>query len=77
MPSTLRTRILDAVTSDPPASSDIPKALEETANRLLERAKSGSPSRETALDLLAADALITFALEAQGEADPRRLIDIR
>lgn len=41
--------------------------------RVLERARAG---RELAFDLLAADALVTYAFEAQAERDPRGLVDL-
>lgn len=47
--------------------------LRELAEQLLTAAKSGPPTRETALTLLAADALITFACEAVAEEAPERL----
>ena len=39
----------------------------------MEEAKSGPPTRETAMTLLAADALITYACEAVTVEDPDRL----
>jgi hypothetical protein len=39
-------------------------------------AQSGPPSRETAITLLAADALMTFACEAMAEGAPERLGDL-
>ena len=47
--------------------------LTEIAENLLSEAKSAPPARDTALTLLAADALITYACEALGEGDPERL----
>ncbi len=51
--------------------------LRDLADRLLEQAKSGPPTHETALTLLAADALVTLACEAVAETDPSRLADQR
>lgn len=48
-------------------------ALRDLAERLLPDAKSGPPTRDTALTLLAADALITLACEAAAEEAPERL----
>jgi hypothetical protein len=39
----------------------------------LAEALASSPSRDTALTLLAADALMTFACEAQAAIDPQGL----
>ncbi len=49
------------------------KQLSEIAENLLSEAKSAPPSRDTALTLLTADALITYACEALAEGDPERL----
>ena len=80
VPRTLRERILSAVRSESgelgvgPSSegttpdSPLPVLLATHAESLLREAKSGPPTRETALTLLAADALITFAMEAEAEA---------
>lgn len=51
--------------------------LQVAANGLLEEAKRGGPDRETALTLLAADALVTFACELAAETAPERLGDLR
>jgi hypothetical protein len=44
------------------------RKLRAAADRLLAEARSGPPSRDTALTLLAADALITLAVEAELDA---------
>jgi len=44
---------------------------------LLEEASNGKPARETALTLLAADALVTYACEITAELAPSRLADRR
>lgn len=79
-PRTLREKILSAVRSGSRESgvfpseegstpdSPLPVLLATHAESLLREAKSGPPTRETALTLLAADALITFAMEAEAEA---------
>jgi hypothetical protein len=49
----------------------------QLAEQLLEEAKTGPPNHDTALTLLAADTLITFACEAVAERDPGALADLR
>jgi hypothetical protein len=51
--------------------------LRALAEDLLAAAKAGPPTHETALTLLAADALITLACEWVGETEPRRLGEMR
>jgi hypothetical protein len=51
--------------------------LQAAANGLLEEAKRGGANKETALTLLAADALVTFACELAAETEPERLGDLR
>jgi hypothetical protein len=60
-----------------PVSSrtDMPRALAEIGHQTLESVIAGEGNRSAALDLLAADALITLALLAQAEVDPLRLAD--
>lgn len=66
-PAALRAR-LDAALADGPGS--LPVRLATLGRELLERvAARPAGGRELALDLLAADALITYAFEAQAEAD--------
>ena len=66
------------------ATSSIPELLTMAAAKLLERTTSrsaSSPARASALDLLAADALLTYALEAAAEdcatfvATPNEMIE--
>ncbi len=45
------------------------------AEHLLAEALAGPPTRDQALSLLAADALMTFACEAMAERDPGALAD--
>ncbi len=53
--------------------SDVPEACLEAGERLLDALlASGSTSRATALDLLAVDALVTYAFQAAAD-DPSRL----
>lgn len=50
--------------------------LASLAEALMQEAKSAPPTHETAMTLLTADALITFACEAVADLDPERLADI-
>ncbi len=54
-------------------SATTPAALSEAARRALDAALARTAGRGSALDLLAADALVTVALAAQVEADPAGL----
>jgi hypothetical protein len=66
-PATLRAQIERAVTD---ATLPLPAHLAELGHALLGRVASRPDGgRELALDLLAADAFITYAFEAQAEAD--------
>ena len=70
--------LLDAMAAalSPSANGEsVADALAAAALSLYERVIHGSGGREDALPLLAADALLTHALEAQAEADPDRLAD--
>ena len=70
-PPALRTRVREYVVA---ASGDSLSALLASAGRAaLDRVLSHSGDRSAALDLLAADALITLALRAQAEEAPERL----
>jgi hypothetical protein len=46
------------------------------AHRLVEDAKSGPASHETAMTLLAADALITYSCEIVADEQPERLAEM-
>jgi len=72
-------RLLEAMTAalpDAPAAEPdggetcVPDALAEGALRLYQQVLGGSGGRDDALPLLAADALLTHALQAQAELDP-------
>lgn len=64
-------RLLDAMLEAlPPEALPVPDALAGGALRLYEAVALGSGGREAALPLLAADALLTHAFQAQAEADP-------
>ena len=69
-PPALSTRVREAIgdSISRPASEapDILLSASEQVVRAL--LKTGSTSRDTAIDLLAADALVTYALEAASEA---------
>ena len=52
-----------------------PEALARSARRALDRVLARAGDRSVALDLLAADALVTLALLAQAQAAPERLDD--
>lgn len=51
--------------------------LRQAAEALLTAAQCAPASRDTALTLLAADALMTFACEATAESAPERLGELR
>ncbi len=65
--------LLDAMSAAVPDEGAAPEALAAGAMSLFERVLRGSGGREDALSLLAADALLTHALEAQAELDPHGL----
>jgi hypothetical protein len=71
-PAALRARVREHA----PALHDItavPAALAEAGRKALERAVAHPGDRSVALDLLAADALITLALLAQAQVAPEGL----
>ena len=55
--------------------SATPDALARSGRRALERVLARAGDRSVALDLLAADALVTLALLAQAQSSPERLGD--
>lgn len=60
--------LLDTMTAAlPPEDLPVPDALSEAALGLYARAVAGTGGREDALPLLAADALLTHAFEAEAE----------
>lgn len=70
-PPALRTRVGEYALA---ASGDSLAAILASAGQAaLDRVLSHSGDRSAALDLLAADALITLALRAQAEESPKRL----
>jgi hypothetical protein len=52
-----------------------PEALAQSGRKALDRVLARAGDRSVALDLLAADALVTLALLAQAQASPERLGD--
>lgn len=59
------------------SSASLPDHLASAGRALLERVVARPEGgRELALDLLAADALVTYAFEAQAEADAGALVDV-
>ena len=71
-PTELRARVLEQALAMP-ASDDLSVRLAMTAERVLSAVEEHPGDRTVALDLLAADALITLALLAQAEQAPARL----
>ena len=74
-PATLRAHLAAAVhESDAP----LPEHLAATGARLLARVSDapGGAGRDLALDLLAADAFVTYAFEAQAESDIDQLAEL-
>lgn len=59
----------------PAGAPSVADALAAGAVTLYAQVLAGSGGREDALPLLAADALLTHALEAQAEADPDAVAD--
>src|SRR5207247_11074591 len=77
-PPSLRRRVEQALRAQAPkAGTPVSSALRAAADALLAEANDGDSGRETALTLLAADALVTYACEAAAEADPHSLREAR
>jgi hypothetical protein len=70
-PSALRNRVHSYV--DGSTAGSLPVQLSAAADMALTRVLAHPGDRSVALDLLAADALITLALLAQAQAAPERL----
>jgi hypothetical protein len=70
-PTALRARVAEYVHAT--ADATLPGGLAAAGQTALERVLSHPGDRSVALDLLAADALITLALLAQAEIAPERL----
>lgn len=73
-PKALRQRILEAVSGGEKGFT-LQDELRRAGERLLSQAIAAPPSRDTAVTLLAADALMTFACEAIAESHPEDLAD--
>jgi hypothetical protein len=76
---TLRAHLERRVSLAPAGDGEgaLPDHLAAAARELLDRVLSRpAAGRELALDLLAADALVTYAFEAQAEEDPGRLVEL-
>ncbi|HUR96074.1 MAG TPA: hypothetical protein VMY76_15955 [Gemmatimonadales bacterium] len=71
-PSALRERVREEALAVQPAEP-MPAALAQAGREALDRVTSHAGDRSVALDLLAADALITLALLAQAERSPGEL----
>ncbi len=75
-PDSLRERVLQAVESSISStapSSPLPAPLMAAAESLLQEAKSAVPTRDKAVTLLAADALVTLACELVAAENPLEL----
>jgi len=70
-PSALRSRVLDYAAGA--ADDDPGGSLAEAGRRALDQVVAHPGDRSVALDLLAADALITLALLAEAQRHPERL----
>ena len=70
-PSVLRARIQEYAIRE--SGESLPHTLAAAGHAALEQVLSHSGDRSAALDLLAADGLITLALLAQAETAPERL----
>jgi hypothetical protein len=71
-PTALRARVLDRVNATA-GGGPAPDLLARAGQRALDLVVDHPGDRSAALDLLAADALITLALLAQAESAPERL----
>jgi hypothetical protein len=66
-PASLRTRMTRALAGAPEKSDSLPHVLADAALAELERVLAHPSERPAAFDLLAADALLTYAFEAAAE----------
>jgi hypothetical protein len=71
-PAELRARVVEYALAVP-SPEPLPAALAGAARQALARVVAHPGNRAVALDLLAADALITLALLAQAQLDPGEL----
>lgn len=72
-PQFLRARVLALVSMKTLPPGNIPERLAAAGQKALANVCKHPGDRTVALDLLAADALITMALQAQAEIDPAGL----
>jgi hypothetical protein len=73
VPPELERRITAALADTRANGASLAEDLQAAAERLLATAKQGGADRGTALTLLAADALVTYACEWTAEFEPQRL----
>jgi hypothetical protein len=71
-PAALRARVLEHVAAAD-GQPTVPVALARAAQQALDQVLTHPGDRSVALDLLAADALVTLALLAQAQSAPERL----
>jgi len=71
-PEALRNRVRDYLTGTG-TEAPTPEAIARAGHAALHRVLSRAGDRSVALDLLAADAIVTLALLAQAQASPERL----
>lgn len=80
-PASLRARIEAALAESahpsPPTARDFGTRLRTHAEALMREAQDGPPTHDTALTLLAADALITLACEWVADTEPEKLGELR
>jgi hypothetical protein len=75
-PASLRARMSRALAHSPDVSDSLPQALAEAALAELERVLAQPSERAAAFDLLAADALLTYAFEAAAEQGGDAVLDL-
>ena len=81
-PASLRARIETALGAStahrsPLTPDTMADRLRSTAESLMREAQDGPPTHDTALTLLAADALVTLACEWVAETEPEKLGELR
>jgi hypothetical protein len=72
-PSALKGRVREYARQSGSDATELPGSLAAAGHRALERVLVHAGDRSVALDLLAADALITLALLAEAQQAPERL----
>jgi hypothetical protein len=76
LPATPRPLLACMIEALPALSESVPHALAEAALRLYAEVVVSDSGRHTALPLLAADALLTHAFQAQAEQDATGIRDL-